>query len=312
MSSFLSGHHKQKQEKERQEAQEREEALARSMAPVTPPRYGGPRFMPHRSPRYPSPQQGLHPVALSRASPGGRMRSPGMRHQPYPMARPPRPSLNFDQSQGPGPRMGNKIDGQIIKIEPEDDDEKSNQSVNDTVQTPSSVPGNSAPSSPSSAKPSTPSQAQGPPDNDDAKSESSSSTIPNEASDLKYSDSVPPGGLSLDSDLSNLISTSASDSNIQQSANSQDSSGEAQTSSGLDPNVSVKLEAMTESEMDLEITGVELGQAPMQEPMSSQDWMSNVQNVMQGASGSASDMASQQSYSKCQFIFAFLTNHSPG
>ncbi|XP_060572457.1 uncharacterized protein LOC132730521 [Ruditapes philippinarum] len=129
----LKRHHKQKQEKERKEAQEREEALARSMAPVTPPRYGGPRFMP-RSPRYPSPQQGLHPVALSRVSPGGRMRSPGVRHQPYPMARPTRPSLNFDQ-QGPSPRMGNKIDGQIIKIEPEDDDDKSNQSVNDSVQT---------------------------------------------------------------------------------------------------------------------------------------------------------------------------------
>ncbi|XP_053382797.1 MDS1 and EVI1 complex locus protein EVI1-A-like isoform X10 [Mercenaria mercenaria] len=300
----LKRHHKKKQEKERQEAQEREEALARSMAPTTPPRYGGPRFMPQRSPRYPSPQHGLHPVALSRVSPGGRMRSPGARHQPYPMARPPRPSLNFDQQgqvPGPGPRTGNRIEGQVIKIEPDDEDEKSNQSVNDSVQTPTSasVPGNSEPPSPST-KPSTPSQTQGQQasDNDDAKSESSTSTIPNEASDLKLSDTAPPGGLSLDSDLSNLISASTSvcDSNVEQPATSHDSASEPQTPTGLDPNISVKLEAVADSEMDLEITGVELGQTSMQEQMSSQEWMSNVQNVMQGATGSSADMASQQSY----------------
>ncbi|XP_053382793.1 zinc finger protein 768-like isoform X6 [Mercenaria mercenaria] len=304
----LKRHHKKKQEKERQEAQEREEALARSMAPTTPPRYGGPRFMPQRSPRYPSPQHGLHPVALSRVSPGGRMRSPGARHQPYPMARPPRPSLNFDQQgqvPGPGPRTGNRIEGQVIKIEPDDEDEKSNQSVNDSVQTPTSasVPGNSEPPSPST-KPSTPSQTQGQQasDNDDAKSESSTSTIPNEASDLKLSDTAPPGGLSLDSDLSNLISASTSvcDSNVEQPATSHDSASEPQTPTGLDPNISVKLEAVADSEMDLEITGVELGQTSMQEQMSSQEWMSNVQNVMQGATGSSADMASQQSYNEKQ------------
>lgn len=315
----LKRHHKKKQEKERKEAQEREEALARSMQAVTPPRYDGmgPRYMPQRSPRYHSPQQNIHPVALNRVSPGGRMRSPGNRQQPYPMTRPPRAMLSFDQQgrppgQGLSPGssqmklpVGNKIDGQVIKIEP--DDEESNQSAGDTtsVQNPAetntSVSEFSQPSSPS-AKPSTPSQTQGPSasDNDDAKSESSSSSIPNEASDLKLSDTVPPGGLSLDSDLSNLISaeTSVSDSNLVQPSTSQDSTSEIDTSERLDPNISVKEEATGDSEMDLEITGVELGQRPVQEPMSSQEWMANVQNVMQGASGSAADMSGQQGYNR--------------
>ncbi|XP_045181610.2 zinc finger and SCAN domain-containing protein 12-like isoform X2 [Mercenaria mercenaria] len=317
----LKRHHKKKQEKERREAQEREEALARSMQAVTPPRYDGMGggFMAHRSPRYHSPQQGLHPVSLSRASPGARMRSPSNRHQPYPMTRPVRAPLNFEQQgrppgQGPGPSpvgvpvRNNKLDGQVIKIEPEDEDDKTDQSAseNTTVQTPTvqtptdlntNISESSQPSSPS-VKPSTPSQTQGPSasDNEDAKSESSTSTIPNEASDLKLSDSAPTGGLSLDSDLSNIISAS-SDSNIQQPSTSQDSTSELGTTEGLDPNVSVKLEAGGYSEMDLEITGVELGQSTVQEPMSSQEWMANVQNVMQGATGSSADMAGQQGYS---------------
>ncbi|XP_045181615.2 sal-like protein 4 isoform X8 [Mercenaria mercenaria] len=316
----LKRHHKKKQEKERREAQEREEALARSMQAVTPPRYDGMGggFMAHRSPRYHSPQQGLHPVSLSRASPGARMRSPSNRHQPYPMTRPVRAPLNFEQQgrppgQGPGPSpvgvpvRNNKLDGQVIKIEPEDEDDKTDQSAseNTTVQTPTvqtptdlntNISESSQPSSPS-VKPSTPSQTQGPSasDNEDAKSESSTSTIPNEASDLKLSDSAPTGGLSLDSDLSNIISAS-SDSNIQQPSTSQDSTSELGTTEGLDPNVSVKLEAGGYSEMDLEITGVELGQSTVQEPMSSQEWMANVQNVMQGATGSSADMAGQQGY----------------
>ncbi|XP_053382869.1 uncharacterized protein LOC123540271 [Mercenaria mercenaria] len=299
-----TGHHKMKQEKERQETQEREEALARSMALTTLPSYGDPTFMPQWSPRYPLPQHGLHPVALSRVSRGGGMRGPGAKHQPYPMARPSKPPLNFDQ-QGqvpvPGPSTGNKFESQVVKIEPDDEDEKSNQSVNDSVQTSSSasVPGNSEPPSPST-KPSTPSQTQGQhaPDNDDAKSESSTSTIANKASDLKLSDTAPPEGLSLDSDLSNLISASTSvfDSNVEQPATSQDSASEPQTPPGLDSNVSVKLEAVTDSKIGLEITGVGLGQTSMQEQMSSQEWMSNVQNIMQGATGSSADTASQQSY----------------
>ncbi|XP_060589050.1 uncharacterized protein LOC132744373 isoform X5 [Ruditapes philippinarum] len=288
------------------------------MQAVTPPRYDGMGggYMQHRSPRYHSPQQSPHPVALSRVAPGSRMRSPGNRHQPYPMARPARPTLSFDQQgrspgQGPGPMVtpvrNTKLDGQVIKIEPEDEDEKSNQSANENTNVQSDVKTNisesSQPSSPS-IKPSTPSQTQGPSasDNEDARSESSSSTIPNEASDLKFSDTNPAAGLSLDSDLSNILPT---DSSVNEPSTSQ--GNEQGTMEGLDPNISVKLEAFGDSEMDLEITGVELGQNTLtQEQMSSQEWMANVQNVMQGASGSSADMAGQQGYSenidKCQHI----------
>ncbi|XP_060589051.1 homeotic protein spalt-major-like isoform X6 [Ruditapes philippinarum] len=280
------------------------------MQAVTPPRYDGMGggYMQHRSPRYHSPQQSPHPVALSRVAPGSRMRSPGNRHQPYPMARPARPTLSFDQQgrspgQGPGPMVtpvrNTKLDGQVIKIEPEDEDEKSNQSANENTNVQSDVKTNisesSQPSSPS-IKPSTPSQTQGPSasDNEDARSESSSSTIPNEASDLKFSDTNPAAGLSLDSDLSNILPT---DSSVNEPSTSQ--GNEQGTMEGLDPNISVKLEAFGDSEMDLEITGVELGQNTLtQEQMSSQEWMANVQNVMQGASGSSADMAGQQGYSQ--------------
>ncbi|XP_060589061.1 uncharacterized protein LOC132744376 isoform X4 [Ruditapes philippinarum] len=307
----LKRHHKKKQEQERKEAQEKEEALARNMQAVTPPRYDGMGnrmgFMSQRSPRFQSPrQQGPHPVSMSRVASRGRVVISGNRHQPYSMARPARPTLSFDQqvrspAQGPGPMVtpvrNTKLDGQVIKIEPEDEDEKSNQSANENTNVQSDVKTNisesSQPSSPS-IKPSTPSQTQGPSasDNEDARSESSSSTIPNEASDLKFSDTNPAAGLSLDSDLSNILPT---DSSVNEPSTSQ--GNEQGTMEGLDPNISVKLEAFGDSEMDLEITGVELGQNTLtQEQMSSQEWMANVQNVMQGASGSSADMAGQQGY----------------
>lgn len=269
----FSGHHKRKQETLEKE---RQEALARSM-PVTPPRYSGmgprPGFMPQRSPIYSSPRQpALHPVSL-RASPGTRMR-----HEPYPVARPVRRgSLNTDQvAKSPGK---SKLDGQVIKIEPEDGDQ-SNQSA-------PGAPESSQPASPS-VNPSTPSSLKPESDNNDD-AESSSSTIPNEGTDYnKVSDTGPPGGLSLDSDLSNLISAT--------STSTTDSAQD--TSTGLDPDVSVKLEAVGDSDMDLEITGVELGStAAAEQQMLSQDWAMG--GMPSGATGGPGDMAAgQQGYSK--------------
>ncbi|KAL4218150.1 hypothetical protein ACF0H5_022886 [Mactra antiquata] len=303
----LKHHHKQKQEKERKEAQEREEALARSMQPMYD------HSIRQRSPRFSSPgHHGPLPVALSRVSPG-RMRSPTIRHQPYPMNRPPRPRLNFDQTgrspaQSGSPMrmpMGNKTDGQVIKIEPDDD--LSNPGESDNVLS-QSVPGATESSQPPSPaiKPSTPSQGPGASDNDDARSESSSSTIPNEAADLKLSDSNPPTGLSLDSDLSNIIAASqdGSETNNQSGV---DSGNTTQASHSLDPNVQVKLESVADSEMDLEITGVELGQRPIQEPSSSQDWMANVQDMMQGATGTSADMG-QQGYSQVASASSYISS----
>lgn len=290
-NSYFSGHHKQKQEKEKQEALEREEALARSMAPTTPPRYGGmgprPGYASQRSPRYSAP----HPITLTRASPNAGLRAQGARHHPYQANRPARPRLSLDQQnwsagpgQGPGPIK--MPEGQVIKIEPDDDNDENA----DKVQTGTGAD-TSQPSSPS-VKPNTPSSTQGPgaSDNDDAKSESSSSTIPNEALD-KINDNIPTAGLSLDSDLSNLIkaSTSDTDPNASQSSVTQDSNSAPQTPVQYDPNIGVKLEAVTDAEMDLEITGVELGQRPVQEPVGSPNWMPNIS--MQGASGSTADMS---------------------
>ncbi|XP_052764889.1 sal-like protein 1 isoform X4 [Mya arenaria] len=287
----LKRHHKQKQEKMEKE---RQEALAR-VAPVTPPRYGGmggPRasYMPQRSPRFTSPRnQGPHPVALSRASTGALRNSGqgGARHEPYPTQRAPRRgSLSFDQGPGPRPNVGSG--GQVIKVEPTDD-EQSNQSApgmtgSDTAQ------GSSEPSSPSVNQTGLQQSTER---EDDAKSESSSSTIPNESSDLKQTDNVPPGGLSLGSDLSSLIPGVATT-----------TSESVHDTSGMDPNVSVKLEAGDDGDMDLEITGVELGSRPGDPVMaSSQDWAQQAMGGMPtGASGGPGDMTAQQGYSPTDIL----------
>ncbi|XP_060590064.1 uncharacterized protein LOC132745172 isoform X11 [Ruditapes philippinarum] len=276
----LKKHHRKKQEeKERLEA----EALQQSLQ-ASPVRFGGPRgpYGP-RSPRFASPRgQGpIHPVALTRASPGQ------LRHQPYPMTRPPklkRPPLNFDPGRSPvgmpshSPMRSptaNKLDGQIIKIEPDDSNEASNQSENETGNQDNSDNASQSPSHAANA-PSSVKSESGEKD-DDARSESSNSTIPNEP---------PAEGLSLDSDLSNLIS-----------GNNQEQSSE--TTSEMDPNVSVKLEALTENEMDLEITGVEPGR-----PMVPQDnWDPNVSMGMNydptGATGNQGDMSAQGYNAHC-------------
>ncbi|KAH3809862.1 zinc finger and BTB domain-containing protein 17-like [Dreissena polymorpha] len=107
----------------------------------------------------------------------------------------------------------------------------------------------SQPSSPSSHQ-----NIKSEPGTDDASAESSSSH--NEQKQK---------GLSLGADLSSLVS----------GYNSEHG-----------PDVSVKLEAISEAEMDFEITGVEPGK-----PMQSQDWGANGAT---GATGSQADMTGQQ------------------
>lgn len=252
-------HHRKKQQEKEKERQQEQEKMQQML-------YGSPRVIQSRSPRqfsprFPSPRQ------------QGGIRSPGMRHEPYPVGRPVRrpAPLNLEQRM-PNPRAAGAkaagLDGQTIKIEPDDDD-GSNQSASDTNAQTGSTPGagNSA-SSPSQGQPSTPlnvkSESGGEKD-DDNQSESSTGTIP----------TMPAEGLSLDSDLSNIVS--------------EQTGGEGDTS--LDPNVSVKLEALTDAEMELEITGVEPGRAPVSLP---QDWGGNVSAGMNydpsGATGTSADM----------------------
>ena len=264
--------------------------------PTTPSRQPPPHFT-QRSPRFPSPrQQGPFPMALTRASPGGPMRM--MRHEPYP--RPMKRPLNFDQ-QGlnqPPPRM--PVSGQVIKIEAEDPDE--NISMNAPSGGDPVGPASSQPSSPSHTPSATPVKPEPSERDDDARSTSSTSTIPNEASDLKLGESAPAEGLSLDSDLSSLLppTEDSSGGENQQPGTPSKTPG---SSSGLDSCVNVKVEAITESEMELEITGVELGPSRVQRANSQEGWAppgsAGAMGYSGGAAGSQADM--QQGYSKWLF-----------
>ncbi|XP_045180262.2 zinc finger and SCAN domain-containing protein 4-like isoform X2 [Mercenaria mercenaria] len=256
----LKYHHKKKQEKEREEREEAMRKAAAAAANTFTPRH----YMPTRSPRQMTPRfmGARHPI-----------HSPPQRHQPYPVTRPIRaPAMPVST---PSPlKSPNRIDGQIIKIEPDDNnDETSNQEAGDLDTAESETNAQNSSQSPSQNNPpSTPSKlkSESGEKDDDARSESSNSTIPNEPA---------AEGLSLDSDLSNLIS----------GGNQQQSS----ETSEMDPNVSVKLEALTENEMELEITGVEPGR-----PVMPQDnWDPNVSMGMNfdptGATGNQGDMTAQ-------------------
>ncbi|XP_045181210.2 zinc finger protein 492-like isoform X1 [Mercenaria mercenaria] len=249
----LKKHHRDKQEKERQEAEaaliQATQAAARQRSPRGPYPARSPRFS---SPHGPGP---IHPVALTRSPRGGGMISPGNRHEPYPAARPSRRT-----STEPSPVKVNNGSGQVIKVEL---DTHSNE--NDTINQDTDQSSSHQSNAPSSVK------SESGEKDEDAQSESSNSTIPNEPL---------AEGISLDSDLSNVIS-----------GPSHTQSGE---SSEIDPNVSVKIEALTESEMELEITGVEPGR-----PVVPQDnWDPNISLGMnfdpsQGATGNQADMSGQ-------------------
>ena len=304
------------------------------MAPTTPTRFGPgprPRFSPsrvHTAPRQTSPQSlspcGIHPVSMTRASPQSVPRggATNVRHEPYPGARPRKP-LNFDPhshkrlSQPSSsmklptdPGSAQKINtnlNEVIKIEAMDEDEDNAEKSRTEVRkssvdsgqgdSGSSVPGTdpTATASPSqTALPPTPTDSSQSPAVKDDGSESSSSTITNEPAEVKYSDTLPPGGLSLDSDLSNLTGISSATASMDSSTSD---------SAAVDPNVNIKVEAVAESELDLEITGVEPGQ------MAQLDYglMPNVQTRM-GYSPSTSGGAqgdttceSSQGYSKSMF-----------
>ena len=197
----------------------------------------------------------------------------------------------------------NNNPNEVIKIEPMDEDEENTEkSQTEGTKSVDSGTGDSGTEvattespSPQTAMPPTPTNSiQSPAVRDDG-SESSSSTITNEPAEVKYSDTLPPGGLSLDSDLSNLTGIPS------ESAKTDTSTSD---SASVDPNVSVKLEAITESELDdLEITGVEPGQMALPD----YGLMPNVQNRMgfgpSTSGGAQGDMAaeSSQGYSKSKF-----------
>ncbi|XP_052764289.1 sal-like protein 3 isoform X11 [Mya arenaria] len=234
----LKSHHKRKQE---QEQKEREEVIRKAEAEALQQQQAFQQSMGYMSPRATMPRMVQRSPRQQFRPPGG-----GVRHQPYPVTRPIRASATAIRSSA-------KVDGQVIKSEPDND--ASNQSAGDNL---------------GSSQPASPSQTSAQAGADD--SESSSSTIPNE-----------PGqeGLSLGADLSGLVS-----------GDGMEQSGDGEQ------DVSVKLERLTESEMDeLEITGVEPGR-PMP---SAQDWNATMSGMgfdpsASGATGSPGDLAAQQGY----------------
>ncbi|XP_060604870.1 sal-like protein 1 isoform X18 [Ruditapes philippinarum] len=219
----LKRHHKKKQaEKEK----ERQQQMLESMQQIPIPAQLGYGPAPRRNPRAPYPRQILPRGPMPGMSPGGSLRSPSIRHEPYPISRPQR------NSTGSMPTTP-------VKQEPSDLSNDGISESNNVSQSPSQL-GESK---------------------DDENTNSSSSTIPNEPSD----------------------------------GNTGESSDRQKTDSDLDPNVNIKVEAITESEMELEITGVEPGR-----PSIPQDWDPNLSLGMNfdpnsGAMGSAADM--QQGYS---------------
>lgn len=99
----------------------------------------------------------------------------------------------------------------------------------------------------------------------DESSNSSAATLPNETADSKVND-IPPEGLSLDSDLSKLTGIPNDGIKTDEKSNSSSAASSVvgtvsqESGSGTEPSVNVKVEALTESEMELEITGIEPGQ----------------------------------------------------
>ena len=320
MLLLISDHHKQKQlEQEKQQQELQDPGGQMMMATTTATRYGPgprPRFAPTRvhtsqrqiSPRSQSPGS-VHPVSLTCASSQSGIRGPSVRHEPYPGARL-KKTVNFStykrMSQlssamklptDPGSAQKND-QNQIIKTEPMDDSENTEKSsLGDSGTNPSATNETSSPSHiPLTQNPIDSSESSAVRDEG---SESSSSTVVNESSEAKYSDSLPPGGLGLHSDLP--ILTGQMDNSMSDSV-----SVKVEADNSMNDSVSVKVEAITESELDdLEITGVEAGQ------MAQPDYgiMSNLQGIgfdpaiAGGAQGDITEQATQ-GYSKS------LLNHS--
>ncbi|XP_052765293.1 zinc finger and BTB domain-containing protein 17-like isoform X16 [Mya arenaria] len=93
----------------------------------------------------------------------------------------------------------------------------------------------------------------------------------------------------------------------------QQGSGSGPQTPGSDPDINVKLEALTEEELDLEITGVEPGTAGA--GMSQSEWDPNASLGMdygQGATGSSADMQGQAGYNNRQQISSLAASLTLG
>ena len=182
-----------------------------------------------------------------------------------------------------------------------------------TLSSVSSVP--SLPDTPALAVPSNINMPVLSPIPQDETSNSSESTISNAPISVKVSDIAPVEGLSLASDLSKLTGIPAQNENVKMENKKSDNASTSSTAStliagisqeddlGVDPTVSVKVEAVNQSGMGLEITGM------TPEQMTQGQGASNVQNMMEvgpstsGMTGMRDSVGNQMNpeYSKCLF-----------
>lgn len=241
LSFCLKAHHTKKQkeqlEKETTEANAAIIATSHSWCSVQsasiPPVISDNRFMSH-------PQRKQHPLKMT----GNHIHWPNARHEPYTIANTTvKRSMLRNCDNGSQGTRGNKYERHIIKIEPYSDEGTSSMS-----DTSFSGPDLYASNVQSSGQPSSPSQEQVTSQLKNASMNTEDSTqltsiIPNESL---------PESLSLDSDLSNLVSGAISLGSTPQTPTS---------GSEFDQSVSVKVEDFSKSETDLEVTDVEPGRS---------------------------------------------------
>lgn len=193
-------------------------------------------------------------------------RGMGQRHEPYPVSRPVRRSLS-GSTEGSPAAQGKALEEQMIKVEPNVDGNASNQSASETV-TASSGLGDST-------------DKIGDPENMKSESLTAGTTDGGGETEMNSGESNPPSN------------------SVFQEQSSVSGAGDTSGAGGseLDPNVTVKLEALTD---DLEITGVEPGRPIVQMPQD--NWGPNMGMEMSfdqtGATGSQMDMAASQGTSK--------------
>ena len=275
---FVIDHHKQKEQQEQQLDDPGGPMLMapnpHGYRPVPNPRFAPSHVptttiqnLPHSqiSPHSASPSS-VHPVSLTRASPQSGQQGANVRHEPYPGARPKKTNFNSWSYK----RLSQPSNSTSLPADP-DDAMKDNQ--NPIIKTEPIDNHESAENSTGGSDSHSPAVQ-------DAESESSSSTIINESSEVKYSDMIPSAGLGLDSDLSNhsgQMDSSISDNTV------------------ADPK-KVKVEANTDLEAG-QMTQPDNGVIP-----NIQTGMDHDTSTSGGAQGGVGEQSSQ-GYSKSELLF---------
>ena len=252
----------------------------------------------------PTVKPSIHPVSLSRASSRGGGST--NRHEPYPQKQ----TSSFD-NQVLTPSKDQSLtlpvglnNNEVIKIEALDEQEETNSGEKENVQVAGSTGGMAQKDSDNTHDMTADSYSTS------VKDMSSSISVSVGESDFKETkplDMPPQRELSLDSNLSNSAHfTSDEETSASKPVITTTDSQTIIASSDIDPSLDVKVEAITESEMELEITGVEPGHMTQMDD----SWLSDVSSAesfnpaVSGFSSQGDTMADQLNpeYSKHMFL----------